>query len=145
MLKCKLTIFLVLVYAYFNHFSQSFYLKTFFFLLKFEEDVQAEFDRIKQSDLKQLSKSETLVVSNIVKKFKKKKKEFYAVNHVSFGVENKECFGLLGMNGAGMFLFNSFLRIRENSRIPCRYSLILRPQLKYNFRSRTMLSILIIV
>jgi hypothetical protein len=132
MLKCKLAIILFRL-CIFQPFQSECLLENFFFLLKFEEDVQAEFDRIKQSDLKQLSKSETLVVSNIVKKFKKKKKEFYAVNHVSFGVENKECFGLLGMNGAGMFLFNSILRIGENSRIPCRYSIILKPQLKYNF------------
>jgi ABC-type multidrug transport system ATPase subunit len=38
----------------------------------------------------------------VVKRFKKKTKEnFTAVNHLSFGVQQKECFGLLGLNGAG--------------------------------------------
>jgi ABC-type multidrug transport system ATPase subunit len=66
-----------------------------------------------------------LIVQNIVRRFEKKAEEtgtccatrcvskilklctnsndgdFIAVNHMSFGVQRKECFGLLGLNGAG--------------------------------------------
>ena len=36
-----------------------------------------------------------------MKQFKLKGEKFTAVNHLSFGVKNGECFGLLGVNGAG--------------------------------------------
>nr|QUF59430.1 ATP-binding cassette transporter Abca3-like2 [Brachionus angularis] len=68
---------------------------------KLESDVQKESDRIKNSDLKELSSKEPLVVSELFKKFMKNKTEFIAVNKLSFGVSQKECFGLLGLNGAG--------------------------------------------
>jgi ABC-type uncharacterized transport system ATPase subunit len=76
---------------------------------QFEEDVAAEFNRIKNADLKQLSKKEMLIVNDVVMKFKKKKTDFYAVNHISFGVQNTECFGLLGLNGAGMLMPEPFI------------------------------------
>ena len=40
-------------------------------------------------------------VTNVSKKFKEKKKEFYALKDVSFSVGKGEIFGLLGPNGAG--------------------------------------------
>ena len=61
--------------------------------------MQSEFDRIQNSDLDEISKSEPLIVSNLYKMFKKRKKPFVAVNRVSFGVNSNQCFGLLGLNG----------------------------------------------
>jgi ATP-binding cassette subfamily A (ABC1) protein 3 len=66
-----------------------------------EEDVRAESDRINKTDLKELAKNEPLIVSNLVREFKKGKKKFLAVNHLSFGISPNECFGFLGSNGAG--------------------------------------------
>ncbi|CAL1280707.1 unnamed protein product [Larinioides sclopetarius] len=43
------------------------------------------------------SNGEALVVSDLTKVFK----NFYAVNHLTFGIHQEECFGLLGVNGAG--------------------------------------------
>ena len=43
----------------------------------------------------------TLKVRNIVKKFKTKGGEVFAVDNVSFSVKRGEIFGLLGVNGAG--------------------------------------------
>ena len=40
-------------------------------------------------------------VTNVSKKFKEKKKEFFAVKDVSFSIQKGEIFGLLGPNGAG--------------------------------------------
>ncbi len=48
-----------------------------------------------------MSKNEPLIVKDLVKEFKKGKKKFLAVNHLSFGISPNECFGFLGSNGAG--------------------------------------------
>lgn len=40
---------------------------------------------------------EALVVSGLTKVYK----DFYAVDHLTFGIHQEECFGLLGVNGAG--------------------------------------------
>ena len=65
--------------------------------LKLENDVASEFNRIADSDLEVISKQQPLIVNDIVKQFKKKGKgKFIAVNHLGFGVQPKECFGLLG-------------------------------------------------
>ncbi|KAF8768213.1 ATP-binding cassette sub-family A member 3 like protein [Argiope bruennichi] len=40
---------------------------------------------------------EALLVSELTKVYK----NFYAVNHLTFGIHQEECFGLLGVNGAG--------------------------------------------
>jgi hypothetical protein len=58
-----------------------------------EEDVKKESDRIKNADLKELATKEPLVVAELLKKFQKNKKDFVAVNRLSFGIDNKECFG----------------------------------------------------
>ena len=60
---------------------------------KIEEDVKQEAIRIKQSDLKVKSASEPLLVSQLLKVFRKGKKEYKAVNMLSFGISPKECFG----------------------------------------------------
>lgn len=73
-----------------------------------ESDVQFEYDRINQQDLENLKINETLVVKNICKAFKKGNKKFLAVNHLSFGIDKNQCFGLLGLNGAGK---STFLKI----------------------------------
>lgn len=48
-----------------------------------------------------LSKTEPLVVHNLLRRFKKGPINFVAVNNLSFSVRRQECFGLLGLNGAG--------------------------------------------
>lgn len=72
-------------------------------MIKLEEDVRKEKERVEvlyeNSEQKAL---ETVMVRNVTKKYKKNhKKWFYAVDHLSFGVGGAECFGLLGLNGAG--------------------------------------------
>lgn len=66
-----------------------------------ESDVDTESKRIRNSELASLSKSEPLVVYNLLKRFRKGPVRFVAVNRLSFGVRRQECFGLLGLNGAG--------------------------------------------
>ena len=60
-------------------------------------------------------KSDVFLVSNLCKEFGVGKK-FLAVDHLTFGVKHGECFGLLGVNGAGKttsfrYKTNSFLAI----------------------------------
>ena len=43
--------------------------------------------------------SDVLLVTDLSKKYSRKGK--LAVDHLSFGVKSGECFGLLGVNGAG--------------------------------------------
>ena len=45
-------------------------------------------------------KSDALLVADLRKEFGWHKK-FVAVDHLTFGVKQGECFGLLGVNGAG--------------------------------------------
>ena len=68
---------------------------------KLENDVEEEILRLKNSNLESLSKKEPLVVNKLVKIYKKGKVSVKAVNHLSFGVQREQCFGLLGLNGAG--------------------------------------------
>ena len=37
----------------------------------------------------------------VVQDLSKSYKNFYAVDHLTFGIHKEECFGLLGVNGAG--------------------------------------------
>ncbi|GIY69237.1 ATP-binding cassette sub-family A member 17 [Caerostris darwini] len=63
-----------------------------------DSDVLAEETRIKNlTEAHPGSAGEALVVSDLTKVFK----NFYAVNHLTFGIHQEECFGLLGVNGAG--------------------------------------------
>ena len=60
-----------------------------------DEDVAAERERIASSP--DLGKSCTLVLAEIRKYYA----DFLAVDRLSVGIEKGECFGLLGVNGAG--------------------------------------------
>lgn len=62
-----------------------------------EDDVAEEKQRIIGLVATKNFYEDSLVVDNLTKKFGK----LQAVNGVSFGVHEKECFGLLGTNGAG--------------------------------------------
>ena len=62
-------------------------------LFQLESDVKKEFDRISSCDMKTQSKKEPLLVNRLFKKFKKDKKDFVAVDCLTFGVSPKECFG----------------------------------------------------
>ncbi|XP_060072042.1 uncharacterized protein LOC132551915 [Ylistrum balloti] len=55
----------------------------------------------KQRVLSHQARNDALVVSSLSKAYKRGRKSFLAVNHLSFGVPKGECFGLLGANGAG--------------------------------------------
>jgi len=67
-----------------------------------DPDVITESERIRNSDLQQLSKTEPFVISGLYKKFfNKKLQKFVAIRDLSFSVKTHECFGLLGLNGAG--------------------------------------------
>ena len=65
-----------------------------------DEDVISEQERVQNllNDNKQ--NSDVLLVSNLVKQFGIGRK-FLAVDRLTFGVKHGECFGLLGVNGAG--------------------------------------------
>ncbi|GIY06587.1 ATP-binding cassette sub-family A member 12 [Caerostris extrusa] len=63
-----------------------------------DSDVLAEEARIKNlTEAHPGAVGEALVVSDLTKMYK----NFYAVNHLTFGIHEEECFGLLGVNGAG--------------------------------------------
>jgi len=67
-------------------------------------DVSAERARIETPDLNQTMKENTVVVRGVEKVYSSglfKKKKVNAVNNVSFGIHENDCFGLLGPNGAG--------------------------------------------
>ncbi|XP_059161433.1 phospholipid-transporting ATPase ABCA1-like [Physella acuta] len=62
-----------------------------------EDDVVAEKKRILTTPLEELYKTDSLILYNLCKKYD----GFPAVKHISVGVPEKECFGLLGQSGAG--------------------------------------------
>ncbi|ESO87425.1 hypothetical protein LOTGIDRAFT_127778, partial [Lottia gigantea] len=62
-----------------------------------EEDVQCESDRISQGQ----NNEDIFVVNRLTKVFRRGLHKFLAVDNISFGVHHGECFGLLGVNGAG--------------------------------------------
>ena len=61
-----------------------------------DDDVQAESDKIGQLNKLQM-KNENLVLQGLTKYYNSN----LAVNQLRLSVENGECFGLLGVNGAG--------------------------------------------
>lgn len=61
-----------------------------------DEDVLAETKKIKNMEQVDL-KSANLVLTGLSKSYKSN----LAVNQLHLGVDNLECFGLLGVNGAG--------------------------------------------
>src|SRR6218665_1832018 len=62
-----------------------------------DSDVLRERQRIQSNPIKELIKTDSVVTQDLTKFFG----NFVAVNQLSIGVSNKECFGLLGVNGAG--------------------------------------------
>ncbi|CAG2114253.1 unnamed protein product, partial [Medioppia subpectinata] len=62
-----------------------------------DSDVSAEMKRIKGLVGANRGTTDAIVVQNLCKTFK----AFPAVDNLSFGVHKEECFGLLGVNGAG--------------------------------------------
>ncbi|XP_054707778.1 phospholipid-transporting ATPase ABCA3-like [Uloborus diversus] len=61
-----------------------------------DSDVLAEEERIRSATEWGLS-NEALFVRDLTKSYR----NFYAVDHLTFGIQKQECFGLLGVNGAG--------------------------------------------
>ena len=71
---------------------------------KLDEDVNEEKDRVKSLMNQPQQKSDVLLVSDLFKQFglfNPCGNPFTAVDGLSFGVKHGECFGLLGVNGAG--------------------------------------------
>ena len=66
-----------------------------------ESDVETEAERVKSSNINDLTKQEPFVVKNLSKVYSSRRGKSLAVRDLSFGVKSKECFGLLGLNGAG--------------------------------------------
>lgn len=62
-----------------------------------ESDVQEENNKIRQTSEHELLQKYTLVLKDVTKYYK----NFLAVNSLCLGVKQYECFGLLGVNGAG--------------------------------------------
>ncbi|CAL8139104.1 unnamed protein product [Orchesella dallaii] len=62
-----------------------------------DEDVKAEADRVAGMVGSDRMDEDALVVSNLSKRFG----SFAAVSRLNFGMHHGECFGLLGVNGAG--------------------------------------------
>lgn len=62
-----------------------------------EDDVKAERDRVERTD----DFDDVVVIKRLYKIYANSKGTKPAVNQVSFGVGRGECFGLLGLNGAG--------------------------------------------
>ncbi|CAF0969125.1 unnamed protein product [Didymodactylos carnosus] len=62
-----------------------------------DDDVKNEEERIQQTPTNRLMETDVLVLNNVSKVHGMLR----AVDKVSFGVKKQECFGLLGVNGAG--------------------------------------------
>ncbi|CAG9761787.1 unnamed protein product [Ceutorhynchus assimilis] len=62
-----------------------------------DSDVQAEKNKIRDTPHEELISNYTMVLKDLTKYYK----NFVAVNGLCLGVKTHECFGLLGINGAG--------------------------------------------
>ncbi|CAG5118690.1 unnamed protein product, partial [Candidula unifasciata] len=62
-----------------------------------DSDVAAERERINSTPISTLTSTDPLVLINLYKKYY----DFVAVDHTCVGIKERECFGLLGQNGAG--------------------------------------------
>ncbi|KAJ8311155.1 hypothetical protein KUTeg_011294 [Tegillarca granosa] len=62
-----------------------------------DDDVSAERKRITNTPLENLLETDSLVIQGLSKQYG----GYKAVDNISFGISNQECFGLLGQNGAG--------------------------------------------
>ncbi|KAI8797159.1 ATP-binding cassette sub-family A member 3 [Biomphalaria glabrata] len=76
-----------------------------------DDDVARERARIKNSDFYRLLRSDKLVLDNLTKYYA----SFCAVDHLSVGIPAGECFGLLGINGAGKS--STFMMLTGDSKI----------------------------
>ena len=66
-----------------------------------DDDVLAEAERIARNAATGSDGDDVVLVDNLVKRYGGAKAGVTAVNGISFGVRKGECFGLLGVNGAG--------------------------------------------
>ena len=55
--------------------------------------MKKEGERIRNCEMNVQSAIEPLIVNSLYKRFEKGKVKFLAVNNLSFGISNKECFG----------------------------------------------------
>ena len=62
-----------------------------------DRDVLNEQNRIQSTPLEQLCKTDSLILNGLTKFYG----GFPAVNNLCLGIKKGECFGLLGVNGAG--------------------------------------------
>jgi ABC-type glutathione transport system ATPase component len=62
-----------------------------------DEDVKAEAERIQNTPYDELMRTDVLVLNQVEKIYNG---VFRAVDQLSLGVKQSECFGLLGVNGA---------------------------------------------
>lgn len=62
-----------------------------------DDDVAAEAERIKSNANDVLMETDVLVLNEVEKVYNG---SFHAVDQISVGVKQRECFGLLGVNGA---------------------------------------------
>jgi len=63
-----------------------------------DNDVATERQRIVNTSVDQLAPSDTVILRQLTKVYND---DFLAVDHLSVGMPRGECFGLLGVNGAG--------------------------------------------
>ena len=66
-------------------------------LVQEDSDVRIERERVLNSPISYLLNKDALVMNNLTKYYE----HLLAVDHISLGIARGECFGLLGVNGAG--------------------------------------------
>ena len=66
---------------------------------EYEEDIDVARER--QRILKGATENDVLTIEQLCKVYGRDKKTRPAVNHITAGIHQGECFGLLGVNGAG--------------------------------------------
>ncbi|XP_072399805.1 phospholipid-transporting ATPase ABCA3-like isoform X2 [Diabrotica undecimpunctata] len=77
--------------------NQKFFPKQPIYIQDEDDDVAKEKERINIATDHEIRQTNILVVKDLTKYYK----NFLAVNGLSIGIEKSECFGLLGINGAG--------------------------------------------
>ncbi|CAG5059695.1 unnamed protein product [Parnassius apollo] len=82
-----------------------------------DSDVAAE-----RSFVQQLTRTEIEQQSLVCRDLTKYYKDFLAVNRISFAVHKSECFGLLGVNGAGKT--STFRMLTGDARISCGHAYV---------------------
>lgn len=96
----SILILLLIEYGCFDKLVNKFWFKNYYppppLNSKEDSDVKTENENIRNASQEEINKY-NIVLRNITKYYKK----FLAVNNVCIGINNYECFGLLGINGAG--------------------------------------------